>query len=69
MRKVFIPKRGRNKHEGEENCILRKFVTGKPNNGTKKSGDIKTGQTHRHSSKDNKCEQTVERAMRMNVRG
>lgn len=36
LRKEFIPKRGRNKLEGEENCILRKFVTGKPNNGIKK---------------------------------
>lgn len=36
MRKEFIPKRGRNEHEGEENCILKKFVTGKPNNGMKK---------------------------------
>lgn len=36
LRKEFIPKRGRNKHEGEENCIQRKFVSGKPNNGMRK---------------------------------
>jgi len=46
LRKEFIHKRGRNKHEGEENCILRKFVTGKPNNGMKQNVEDKTSKTH-----------------------
>ena len=46
MRKEFTPKRGMNEHEDEENCRLRKFVTGKPNNGMKKSVKDKTGKTH-----------------------
>jgi hypothetical protein len=43
LRKEFVPKRGSNKHEGEENCILRNFVSGKSNNGMKKSVGDKRG--------------------------
>jgi hypothetical protein len=46
LRTELIPTRVMIRHEGEENCILRKFVTGKPNNDMKKSVKDKTDKTH-----------------------
>ena len=56
LRKEFIPKRGRNIYEGEENCILRKFVTGKSNNGMKNCVEDRAGKRYKLCPESNETD-------------